>query len=45
MNHAAASRGLYSVATRNGLTKVLRKLPYAGVALAAYELYDAFSCD
>jgi len=45
MNHAAASRGWYSVATRNGITKVLRKVPYAGAALAANELYDALSCD
>ncbi len=45
MNHAAASRGWHSVATRNGITKALRKIPYAGAALAAYELYDAFSCD
>jgi hypothetical protein len=45
MNHAAASSGWYSVATWNGITKVLRKLPYAGAALAGYELYDAFSCD
>ena len=45
MNHAAASSGWYSVATRNGVTKVLRKLPYAGAAFAGYEFYDAFSCD
>jgi uncharacterized protein RhaS with RHS repeats len=45
MNHAAASRGWYSIATRNGITKVLRKVPYAGAALATYEVYDAFSCD
>jgi RHS repeat-associated protein len=45
MNHAAATRGLYSVSTRNGITKVLRTVPYAGAALAAYEAYDAFSCD
>lgn len=44
MNHAAAAKKLYSNATRHGITKVLRKLPYAGYALAAYELYDAF-CD
>ena len=36
INHAAASRGWYSVATRNGITTVLRKVPYAGAALAAY---------
>jgi hypothetical protein len=45
MNHAAASRGMYSVATRNAITKVLRKVPYAGAALASYEIYDAFTCD
>ncbi len=45
LNHAAARRGWYSVATRNGITKVLRKVPYAGAALAAYEVYDALSCD
>jgi hypothetical protein len=45
MNHAAAKSGVYSVATRNGITKVLRKGPYAGAALAAYEIYDAFSGD
>ncbi len=45
MNHAAASRGWYSVATRNGITKVLRRVPYAGAALTAYEIYDAVSCD
>jgi uncharacterized protein RhaS with RHS repeats len=45
MNHAAANRGWYSIASRNGITKVLRKVPYAGAALASYELYDAFSCD
>lgn len=45
MNHAAASRGLYSVATRNGISKVLRKVPYVGAALATYEIYDALSCD
>ena len=45
INHAAASRGWYSVGTRNAVTKVLRKVPYAGIGLAAYEVYDAFSCD
>jgi RHS repeat-associated protein len=45
LNHAAASRGIYSVATRNGITKILRKVPYAGAAVVGYELYDAFSCD
>ncbi|WP_199866013.1 RHS repeat-associated core domain-containing protein [Acidovorax sp. GW101-3H11] len=45
INHAAASSGRYSVATRNWITKVLRRLPYAGAALAGYELYDAFTCD
>jgi uncharacterized protein RhaS with RHS repeats len=45
INHAAASRGWYSVATRNAITKALRKVPYLGAAVAAYELYDAFSCE
>ena len=45
MNHAAARRGWYSVATRNQITKVLRKVPYAGAALAVYEVYDTFYCD
>ena len=45
MNHAAARSGMYSVATRIKITKVLRKLPYAGTALAAFEIYDAFTCD
>ncbi|GLS74743.1 hypothetical protein GCM10007904_00780 [Oharaeibacter diazotrophicus] len=45
LNHAAALRGYYSFATRNRLTKALRKIPYAGAALASYELYDALSCD
>ncbi|WP_041352582.1 RHS repeat-associated core domain-containing protein [Nitrosospira multiformis] len=45
MNHMAAKSGMYSVATRNGITEVLRKVPYAGAALAAYEVYDALSCD
>ena len=45
MNHAAAKSGVYSVATRNGITKVLRTVPYAGAALAVYEVYDAFSCE
>ncbi len=45
MNHAAASSGWYSNAWRHRITGVLRKVPYAGSALAAYEIYDAFSCD
>uniref|UniRef100_UPI00398BE0EF RHS repeat-associated core domain-containing protein n=1 Tax=Polaromonas sp. YR568 TaxID=1855301 RepID=UPI00398BE0EF len=45
LNHAAASRGVYPVATRNGITKVLRKVPYVGSAILAYEIYDAFTCD
>ena len=45
INHAAARRGWYSVATRNQITKVLRKVPYAGAALAVYEVYDTFYCD
>ena len=34
-----------SVATRNGVTEVLRKVSYAEVALADSEVYDAVSCD
>jgi hypothetical protein len=45
MNHAAASRGLYPIPTRNKITKVARKVPYVGMAAIGYELYDAFSCD
>lgn len=45
MNHAAASRGFYSIPTRNRITKYLRKVPYAGAALAAYQIYDVLSCD
>ena len=48
-NHAAAKSGAYSVATRNTIRdfgrSVSRKLPYASTAIAAYEIYDAFSCD
>ncbi|WP_373421723.1 RHS repeat-associated core domain-containing protein [Burkholderia multivorans] len=45
MNHAAARRGWYSIATRNGITSVLRKLPYVGMAVATYEIHDAVSCE
>lgn len=45
INHGAASRGAYSAATRNGITRVLRKVPYAGTAMAAYGAYDALTCD
>jgi RHS repeat-associated protein len=45
LNHAASRRGMYSVGTRNLVTKVLRRVPYAGAAVASYELYDAISCD
>ncbi|MCW7536263.1 RHS repeat-associated core domain-containing protein [Aquabacterium sp. A7-Y] len=45
LNHAAASRGWYSVPTRNLITRFARKVPYLGGALGAYELYDALSCD
>ncbi|MDO9459927.1 MAG: hypothetical protein Q7N95_07395, partial [Alphaproteobacteria bacterium] len=45
LNHAAARRGLISLPTRNAITSVARKVPYAGGALAAYELYDALSCE
>ena len=47
-NHAAASRGWYSVATRNRLRdfgrSVSRKIPYVSTAVAAYEIYDAYAC-
>lgn len=45
INHAAASRHWYSIATRNRITTLLRTIPYAGAALATYELHDAFSCN
>lgn len=45
INHAAEKKGWYSVAKRNGITKGLRKIPYAGSALALYEVYDASSCN
>lgn len=45
MNHAAARRGWYSIATRNRITSVFRKVPYVGMALATYEIYDAASCE
>ncbi len=41
LNHNAARRGLYSISTRNSLSKVLRKVPFAGYALGAYQLGDA----
>ena len=45
LNHAAARQGWYSNATRHRVTKWLRRVPYAGAALATYEIYDALSCD
>jgi YD repeat-containing protein len=45
MNHAAKRSGWYSTATQHRITKVLRRLPYAGAAFAGYEIYDTFSCD
>lgn len=44
-NHAAATRGSYSISTRNKISFVARKVPYASWAFAGYELYDAFTCD
>lgn len=44
-NHAAARKGWYSRPTQHRITWWLRKVPYAGTALAAYEIYDALSCD
>jgi RHS repeat-associated protein len=45
LNHAAAQSGMYSRTTRNAVTSVLRKVPYAGAAIAGYQLYAAASCD
>ncbi|MBB3121771.1 RHS repeat domain-containing protein [Pseudoduganella violacea] len=45
INHAAARSGAYSIATRNAITSVARRVPYASAAFAGYELYDAFTCD
>jgi uncharacterized protein RhaS with RHS repeats len=49
VNHAAAQNGAYSVATRNSIRdfgrSVSRKIPYVSAAIAAYEIYDVFSCD
>lgn len=45
INHAAAKKGYYSVRTRNLVTKGLRKVPYLGVAVSGYEIYDATSCE
>jgi hypothetical protein len=44
-NHAAATRGRYSISLRNKISFVARKVPYASWAFAGYELYDAFTCD
>jgi len=43
-NHSASKRGYYSTKTRNRATSILRKVPYIGAGLAAYQLYDAVSC-
>ncbi|MDO6561649.1 RHS repeat-associated core domain-containing protein [Paraglaciecola chathamensis] len=40
-NHAAAKSGAISTSTRNTVTKVLRKVPYVGTAIAAVQLGDA----
>ncbi|MRV76627.1 type IV secretion protein Rhs, partial [Duganella sp. FT92W] len=45
LNHAAARSGKYSIATRNALTSIARKIPYVGTAIVGYEVYDALSCD
>ena len=45
INHAASKKGYYSVRTRNLVTKGLRKVPYLGVAVSGYEIYDATSCE
>ncbi len=36
---------MISIPTRNAITKIARKVPYVGMALMGYELYDAFTCD
>jgi RHS repeat-associated protein len=44
-NHLAARNGAYSIRTRNFFTSIARKVPYAGAAFVAYEIYDTFKCD
>ena len=44
LNHALARRGLYSTPIRHALTKGLKRVPYLGTALSAFELYDAIAC-
>jgi uncharacterized protein RhaS with RHS repeats len=43
VNHAAAKSGAISTKTRNLATKVLRKVPYVGTAIAVGQLADAIS--
>lgn len=45
INHLAARRGWISIPTRNALTRVARRVPDIGTALAFYELYNALNCD
>ena len=43
LNHNAARNGLYSIGTRNTLTSTLRKVPYVGAGIGAYQLGNAIS--
>lgn len=45
INHASAAKGLYSKTNRNLMTKAGRSVPYAGSALAAYQIYNAATCE
>jgi hypothetical protein len=40
-NHAAAKKGIISKKASHAVTKVLRKVPYVGTAIAAVQLGDA----
>jgi RHS repeat-associated protein len=44
MNHALAKRGLYSTSVRHGVTSILKKLPYVGIAYYGYQIYKAVDC-
>ncbi len=45
INHASARKGIYSNRTRHALTAVGRSAPYAGAAIAAYQIYNAATCE
>jgi RHS repeat-associated protein len=45
INHAAANSGFYSTSTRHAVTSIARKVPFASAAVAAFEIYDALSCN